>query len=244
MKIILFSMVAALLGGCFFGKRNDVFPPVQKLSESKYYRDYNIFERKGIGEINNKLRKLPFFEVYESSDTTLGLEIHTGEGSKKIAIPKGDQILYGYCDINDGPPHIFTRFFKDKIVQFRYSYHPYKLKEDDSDSIPLYKLLPDEIEIITEDTLFTYSGDYLIPFPYESLDDAINYQVSKDSIDYYAVYPFEVDMDTICKPHFILNRDENGKWWLDGKEYQYGDMLPKRFEFWKYYHDITMCFYF
>ena len=212
----------------------------------KYYKDYNIFLRSGINEMEISARKAPFIAEINHSDSTILLEINDGKKKNQVLIPKGNEIIYNFYDIHDGPRHYFSKVFKNHIIRYAYTeFHPNQFEQGIKKPPLLYEITPYLIEIITQDTQIIFYGDCYFKNYYSDLNKII----PVDSIPNYAIKPFSIDIEVLknknCEKVIqYFKRDTFYSYYSNEKtlfpNYDGGMYGYKRvFEFWKPFHDIN-----
>ncbi len=119
---------------------------------SKFFTDFDIFERKGLNEILGDTLRTPFFQLYPSSDSLYQLILFTHSEKEEFVVPKGNILIYTFHDIYDGPRHIYSKIERNEIIRYGYSENPYKYDK---------VLVPERIEVIKQDTFYNFSSDCL-----------------------------------------------------------------------------------
>jgi hypothetical protein len=208
-------------------------------SDSKFYKDFDIFSRKGIGQLIGDTLNFPFFQVRDLNDSTIELTQFTTEIRIDLKIPKDDRITYQFHDIADGPRHVYTKIFADKIVSFGYDNTLKELEEIQTDSISLQDILPSEIVIMERDTINSYYFGQCLDLPGIDIDA---FRVSKGDIDKYWIEPFTAKLKLGCRDK-VSFFDEAGT----QKEYferiieekqNPGIVGQKEFQFWRPYYGV------
>lgn len=114
---------------------------------SEFFKDYDIFERKGIDKLTADTMEFPFFQVYSITDTTYNLKIFKKNNIKEYIIPKGNQTVYSFHDIYDGPRHIYSKIEGDEIIRYGYETNPYETENI---------IFPTGIEVVKRDTFYIF----------------------------------------------------------------------------------------
>jgi hypothetical protein len=147
--------------------RNDV----DNYRNIKFYKDFDIFSRRGIDEISSDTLFTPFFGMSNLNDTIINLTFFDTTLVTKMRIPKDDQVIYTYRDINDGPSHIFAKIQNNEIIRYGYDEDPYHSNKS---------VKPVEIEIVSGDSVFTF---------FESCWEKISKKI----------LPFSLEVDRTCQ---------------------------------------------
>jgi hypothetical protein len=167
---------------------------------SKYFKDYNIFARKGVYPLTSDTLWFPFFQVYRATDTTLVLTLHKASDSEEFIIPLSNQTVYSFHDITDGPRYVYSRIEDQRIIRYGYDSDPY---------VSADLIRPRNIEIITQDTFYTYFSECLL------------------NSDQYKVMPFEGQLNKDCKQVLVQYYSESLK--DSGLHHYYRDISPLKY---------------
>lgn len=207
--------------------------------DSKFYKDFDIFARKGVGQLIEDTLIFPFFQVRDLNDSTIELMQFTTEIKVDFKIPKDDRITYEFHNIADGPRHVYTRIIADKVISYGYDQTLKELKERETDSISLEDILPSEIVIMGRDTVYSYYFGQCLDLPGIDIN---GFMVSKEDINEYWIEPFTAKFKLGCKDK-VSFFDESGT----QKEY-FEDIIKEKlhprivgqreFQFWRPYYGI------
>ena len=167
--------------------------------EAQYFKDYDIYRRKGVDPIRIDSLRFPFFEVLRLNDSTIRLTHVKELGKSTYDLPTDDRMFLQYRNIKDGTTHNYFRIFEDRIVRFGYYGDIYTARQwpgrgEEQDSISRLDLIPASIEIATRDTLYGLSFPNLC-FGIEVYEDERDW-VPKAEIDQYRILPFSVTIDS------------------------------------------------
>jgi hypothetical protein len=211
-----------------------------------FYRDYDIYARKGIGAMHRDSVTLPYFEVYDLSDTTIGVDLHDLNETAAYVVPKGDQVLYCKYTIRNGARYFYTRVLPDRFVE--YAYYELDLPEFEpaskekgmlavSNIIPTYAT----VTFRDKDSVLTLLAECFLPTVIRDITLPIfNYEIPQ-----YACYPFKDSLRYNCLYCGIHYADSSGKT-HNYFTYRYPDQplsrnkpgnglfsLDKRFRYWR-----------
>src|SRR6187431_704787 len=164
----------------------------EKIDSSKFYSDYDIFKRKGIGLLNPDSLSFPFIQVYEENDSIITLRIFTTrfDNFEEALIPKKDGfVVYKLYKYQDNPNYIFSTIVNDTVIRYGYSENPYYLSEEEKQLLT-HQIFPDVIEIYTRNKHLSSWGQYdstkkiIYPFQFELPPNAkyFDIKITKDSI--------------------------------------------------------------
>jgi hypothetical protein len=109
-KPILFLAFLMLLLQC---------KPRQDKGLVQYFKDYDIFSRKGIGPVPKDSLMQPYFEVYDLSDTTIAVNLYDSINQQYI-IPKGEQVLFCRPGFTATVRYSYTKVLSDRFIEYDY----------------------------------------------------------------------------------------------------------------------------
>ncbi len=210
---------------------------IDNYSDSKFYQDFNIFSRKGIEQLDEDTLKFPFFQMRNLNDSTIELTQFTAEMKYRFEIPIGDRITYSFHDIADGPRHVYTKIFSDKIVSYGYDNTLNEVKEAQADSIALENIVPSEIVIMKQDTVYSYYFGHCLDLSEIDIEESM---VAVVDIDKYWIEPFNARFKKTCKDKVSFFDDA-------GVQKEYFDHIinekknpriigQREFQFWRQYY--------
>lgn len=228
--------------------------------DAKFYKDFDIFNRKGIDEIDGDTLYYPFFEYFSTSDSTSQLNLHRndeyGLRVDEMVVPLGEQVIYTFHDIKDGPRHYYAKIIGDTIIRFNYT----EIKANeivgfDKDSVMYYKIIPSDIEYIFHDTCILFWPDCYFHEDMRDTgenpeEDGINTAIAQKDIPKYAIMPFKSKFNFKCTSSRIYYYDEKGELWhydKDEEPSEYGGInnpikglygYKKRFKYWNDFYDL------
>jgi hypothetical protein len=139
---------------CSCGQRTDV----DFIKGSRFYKDYDIFQRAGIDEIDSSNLEIPFIQEYIKTDSVITLRVYDSklEEFETVKIPAKDGIqLRSNYNYSDAPNWIYGTIENGKIIRYGYESNPYDKDISSRKEIFLYDIIPHLVEIITEDTIKT-----------------------------------------------------------------------------------------
>jgi hypothetical protein len=151
-KITPLLLLTFLIYSC--GQRSDV----DFIKGSRFYKDYDIFQRAGIIEIDSSNLEIPFIQEYIKTDSVITLRVYDSnlEEFETVKIPAKDGIRLGSnYNYSDAPNWIYGTIENHKIIRYGYDLNPYDKEISSRKEIFLYDIIPTLIEIITEDTIKT-----------------------------------------------------------------------------------------
>ena len=125
---------------------------------AKFYRDYDVFKRTGIDEIDSVDLEIPFIQEYARTDSVITLRVYESylDEFETVKIPARDEIeLKAVYNYKDAPNWIYGKISNGKIIRYGYSSDPYDKALPKRKEIYLYDIIPDQIQIITRDTIKT-----------------------------------------------------------------------------------------
>jgi hypothetical protein len=137
-KISLMIMIM-IISACSRNNISDKFiirNQIQNFEKSTFSKDFNIFKRQGIGLLNSDTLEFPFFQILDLNDSCYEVVLYKPKIKEKIIIPKGDQLMYAFHNITDGPRHIYYKIFTDRIITFEYEEKLDEILNSNSDSLP------------------------------------------------------------------------------------------------------------
>ncbi len=207
--------------------------------DSKFYKDFDIFSRRGVGQLVGDTLNFPFFQVRDLNDSTIALTQFTREIKIDLKIPKDNRITYQFHDIADGPRHVYTKILADRIISYGYDNTLKELENAEMDSVFLQDILPSVIVIMERDTTKSYYFGQCIDLPEVDVDD---FRVSKNDIDKYWIEPFTAKLKLGCKDK-VSFFDESGiqKEYFENiiEEKLHPRIVGQReFQFWRPYYGV------
>ena len=234
MRAFLSIILILLVAGCYdnssrysltkqrgFYIRNNI----DKNRKIKFYKDFDIFSRRGIEEIFSDTLYTPFFGVSNLNDTLFSLTFFDSTLVKEMRIPKGSQIIHTFYDISDGPRHIYAKIENNEIIRYGYNEDPYYSNNN---------IKPESIEIISRDSVFTFFElcwekicKNIYPFTLQvdrTCQNCLTHYHSSDLQD-HKVYHFYRDTDSTQ----YLSRQKPG----DGLYF-----FQRKFNYWRDFHDL------
>ncbi len=231
-----------------------------KKLNARFFKDFDIFSRKGIDEIEGDTLRYPFFEYFRISDSTFQLNLHRndeyGLRVNEMVIPVGEQAIYTFHDINDGPRHYYAKIIGDTIIRFNYTeLKPTEIAALSKDSVMYYEIIPSDIEYIFHDTCFLFWPDCNFHKDIEdagekSEEQGINTSITQKDILKYAIMPFDSKLNLKCKISRVYYFDEKGELWhynRDDEPSEYGGInnpikgmygYKKQFKYWNDFYDL------
>lgn len=102
--------------------------------------------------------EIPFIQEYARTDSVITLRVYDSylNEFETVKIPARDGIeLKAKYDYKDAPNWIYGTISHGKIIRYGYSSDPYDHTLPKRNEIFLYDIIPDQIQIITEDTIKT-----------------------------------------------------------------------------------------
>jgi hypothetical protein len=233
MKILILLIFLLFFAGC---SENELrFPStnrkilckkteIDNYEISKFYKDYDIFSRKGITEVLGDSFYIPFFAISNLNDTTTLLRLFDTISVTKMEIPKGNQTIASFHNITDGPRYIYAKIQGAEIIRYGYATDPFVSEKD---------IIPEIIEVISRDTLLTFfrsclktSARKVMPFS-EAVDrkclDCLVHCFSKDNDTYAFHYYGNLDSTE------SLSKQKPGKGLY---------LFQRRFKYWRDYHNL------
>jgi hypothetical protein len=151
-SIIYLFLLTSLICSC--GQRAEV----DFIKGSRFYKDYDIFKRTGINEIDSAELEVPFIQEYSRTDSVITLRVYDSylDAFETVEIPAIDGIeLREEYNYNDAPDWIYGTISNGKVIRYGYYADPYSQELTKRKEIFLYDIIPDQIQIITEDTIKT-----------------------------------------------------------------------------------------
>jgi hypothetical protein len=175
---------------------------------ARFYKDFNIFSRQGVDEIKEDTLRRPFLKVRMNADSSILLTVFKTDLERQVIIPKGDSLRYYFHDVSDGPRHHYYKIFKDSMVVYGYESKIDEVQHWPEDSISLFYLIPSEVKILTQDTLYVF---FRSCFNDRTRDDEESeVKIPKRDFLKYAVMPFSKAVDLHCKDCLIHYFDSTG----------------------------------
>ncbi len=231
-----------------------------KHTAAHFYKDFDIFNRKGIDEIEGDTLRYPFFEYFKTSDTTLQLNLHRndeyGLRVDEMVVPTGEQIIYTFHDISDGPRHYYAKISGDTIIRYNYTeLNPTEIPGISKDSVRYHEIIPSDIEYIHHDTCYLFWPECHFHKDIKDTGEnheekGINTAIAQKDILKYAIMPFEPNLNLKCKWSRVYYFDEKGELWHYNKDddpHEYGGKnnpvkglygYKKRFKYWNDFYDL------
>jgi hypothetical protein len=172
--------------------KNEILDTTQNLL---LFKDYDVFERKGIEKLERGKIDLPFIQVFSQTDTTVVLRVYENDlmDYEEAIIPlvEGVKVNRSY-DYMDNPNVIYGTISGNRIMRYGYyNNDPYHLDRGDS-SVYLHEIIPHHIEVISRDTIKSlYYLDYVTEKFGVDVNDNGQFETMKGKI----VFPFQVDID-------------------------------------------------
>ncbi|NJN78246.1 MAG: hypothetical protein HC803_07870 [Saprospiraceae bacterium] len=202
--IIIISYFLIFIG-C--GSKNNYFKESHNVM---YFEDYNIFENKGIHQFSKKPNLGAYVEITKSGNTTK-IEAYYDEVKKEtLEVDFLKDSFYFFNDIYDGPKHYYSKIIGNKIIRYSYNHiRPEDFNKFD-ESPNYYNLVPACIEVITKDKQIIYNSEQMI------CKNQLNKMIPLDSIEYYAVKPFEFNLKDVKEQDLVFSiyhYDDNGELW-------------------------------
>ena len=234
MRLLIFISLLLLIS-C----SENILKQHNKIEIGKYYKDYNIFERKGLNPIDSTKLNGLFFAEIDNTDSTILLVIYENRKElNRITIPKEDNIIYNFSDIYDGPRHYFSKVSGKDIIRYSYDYHPNQfLEEDGREEKMIYEIVPSYVELITSDTLIVFSLNCY----YDKFENNMNTSIEIDNIEEHSIMPFSLDlkklMDSNCDREILYFEDDD----LHSNDSNFEKLyiFERKFDIWKPFHDIN-----
>lgn len=197
--ILIISACSETINNDRFTLRNNI----EGSGKSTFSKDFNIFKREGIKLIDSDTLEFPFFQIMDLNDSCIEVVLHKPKIKERMTIPKGNQLMYTFHNITDGPRHIYYKIFKDRIITYGYEERLDEIINSNVDSICLYTLLPQEVQVIKQDSIYTYFSDC-----FTSLD--INTIITKGDFLKVAIYPFQIEPKESCDRSTVMYFDDIG----------------------------------
>lgn len=206
-------------------------------SLSKFYKDFDIFNRKGIEQLLQDTLYFPFFQVNDLNDSTLELILFATEKRTEHKIPKDNRTTYRFYDITDGPRHVYTKIYEDRIVSYGYGNTLTELKNSGTNNIYLSEVVPSEITIMKSDSVLSFYFGQCLDLQGIDIDE---FQVSKTDIDKYWIEPFTAYLKCGC-------RDKVSFFDIAGNQKEYFESIngekrnpriigKREFQYWRLYY--------
>jgi hypothetical protein len=168
---------------------------VERLDSSRFYKDYDIFTRKGIDPIDKNNLTLPFIQEYDRNDSLITLRIYTKDfdSFQFIVIPIKDGYVFETAfNPNECQGKYFITIDSGKIIRYNYQDIPNELIKNETDSMSLYQIVPFSIEVITKDYIkfITYQNYIKDKFNFD-----INERGALSKMKNKFVLPFKANID-------------------------------------------------
>lgn len=199
MNHLVTILILVLISACVQSNKSFESVSTSETGKTTYYKDYDVFERKGIDRISEDSLAAPYFEVVNLNDSTIKLTIIETSYKRSIEIPIDNRMFYIRKDIKDGSTDNYYKIENNQIIRFGYTGNIFEAENWKRDSVYVFELLPEQIEVTTKDTIYFMSSPYMCLGVNIMNDDDSEMIVSKEVIETYRVLPFSVDIDLNCE---------------------------------------------
>jgi len=183
--------ILLLTVACSCGSRSDV----DFIKGSRFYQDYDVFQRRGVHEIDSANLEIPFIQEYTRTDSIITLRIYDTDlnNFQEVQLPSFDGVvLKRNSNASDAPNWIFGTISGNKILRYGYNSDPFDNALPAAKEIYLYDLVPDYIQVITRDTIKTiFYQSYLA----DSFGVDINRSGDWTSMRQHLILPFKAKVD-------------------------------------------------
>jgi hypothetical protein len=138
---------------------------IDKIETSLFYKDYDIFFRKGIDMLDKNNLTLPFIQEYERNDSLIKLRIFTNDFRyyEYFALPvKDGYTLNSIFNPNECIGIDYATIDSGRIIIYNYKDLPYELIKNYKDEMCLRQIIPEYIKVISRDNItMIFFMDYL-----------------------------------------------------------------------------------
>jgi len=240
-RFLIICFLLALLASCNQEKEYLLKSDFNSNENSRFFKDFNIFSRKGVDEVLGDTLRLPFFQVNDRTDSSILLTVFKRDYQRELLIPKDEKLIYTFFDIADGPKHNYYKIFQDRIVVYGYDNKIDDIQNWIGDSVSMDELLPADVTIMTGDTIFTF---------FSNCFEQHLIRIAKTDYIKYAVLPFSKKLDINCKNSLVHYFDSAGHlrhYYRSTESGEYlsrekpGDGLygyKREFKYWREYYPI------
>lgn len=173
---------------------------------SKFYKGFDLFCRKGIEELTGDTLYFPFLMVKAPGDSIIEVTLYSGVDKTSYRIPKDNRVSYRFNNISDGPRHVFTKILDDKIISYGYDNTLKELKEVGIDSLYFQDIIPSEIKVISCDSINTYYFGECLDFKGIDID---RFRVPVKDVEKYWIQPFTAKLKSGCRYKTFSTEKEN-----------------------------------
>ena len=120
-------------------------------------------------------------------------------------------MFYIKRDIKDGTKDNYYKIENNQIIRFGYSGNILEAENWKRDSVFVFELLPEQIEVSTPDTIYFMNSPFKCLGVIIMNDGDSELKVSKKEIETYRILPFSVNIDLNCESIDLYYCSESGE---------------------------------